>query len=49
MDEAAYDDWFRAKVQEALDDKRPRVSNEDAKAHFSARREALKKRAGGKA
>lgn len=49
MDEAAYDSWFRSKVQEALDDQRPRVSNEDVKAHFAARREALRKRAGGKA
>ncbi|MFD1556108.1 type II toxin-antitoxin system RelB/DinJ family antitoxin [Paraburkholderia silviterrae] len=49
MDEDAYDDWFKAKVQEALDDPRPRVSNEDVKAHFAARREALRKRAGAKA
>lgn len=48
MDEAAYDDLFRAKVQEALDDPRPRVSNEDVKAHFAARREALRKRTGPK-
>ncbi|QBQ97465.1 type II toxin-antitoxin system RelB/DinJ family antitoxin [Paraburkholderia pallida] len=49
MDQDAYDDWFRAKVQEALDDPRPNVSNEDVKAHFAARREALRKRAGTKA
>jgi DNA-damage-inducible protein J len=48
MDESAYDSWFRAKVQEALDDQRPRVSNEDVKAQFAARREALRKRGGDK-
>jgi DNA-damage-inducible protein J len=47
-DERAYDEWFRAKVQQALDDPRPRVSNEEAKAHFAGRREALRKRIGAK-
>jgi DNA-damage-inducible protein J len=46
MDDDAYNAWFRAKVQEAIDDPRPRVSNEDVKAHFAARREALRKRTG---
>jgi hypothetical protein len=25
---ASYDDWFRAKVQEAIDDKRPRIPHD---------------------
>ena len=44
VDPAAHDQWFRAKVQEALDDPRPAVSHEDAKTHFAARRtKALRK------
>lgn len=35
-----HDAWFRAKVQEALDDPRPAVPNEQAKAHFAERRAA---------
>ena len=38
---SAYDAWFRAKVQEALEDPRPPVSNEEVKAMFAAKREAL--------
>jgi DNA-damage-inducible protein J len=46
-DAAAHDAWFRSKVQEALDDSRPALDNEDVKAHFAARRaRALKKAAG---
>lgn len=41
---AAYDAWFRAKVQEALDDPRPPLSNEDVKAHFARRRAEILKR-----
>lgn len=37
-DPDAYDTWFRAKVQEALDDPRPALSNEEVKAHFARRR-----------
>ncbi len=37
-DAAAHDAWFRAKVQEALDDKRSAIPNEDVEAHFEARR-----------
>jgi hypothetical protein len=33
---AAYDKWFRTQVQEALDDPRPAISNEDMEAEFSA-------------
>ncbi len=38
-DPDAYDAWFRAKVQEALDDPRPPVSNDEMKAYFKDRRE----------
>jgi len=30
----AYDTWFRAKVQEALDDPRPPISHEEARARM---------------
>ena len=39
-DSAAYDEWFRAKVREALDDPRPDVPNDEAKARFAMRRSA---------
>jgi hypothetical protein len=35
---AAYDKWFRAQVQEALDDPRPAVSHEEVKKEFAALR-----------
>jgi DNA-damage-inducible protein J len=37
-DAAAHDIWFRARVQEALDDPRPAMSHEDVEAHFAIRR-----------
>lgn len=40
VDPEAYDAWFRAKVQEALDDPRPPLSHEEVEAHFAARRAA---------
>jgi DNA-damage-inducible protein J len=40
VDPAAHDAWFRAKVQEALDDPRPPIPNEEVKAHFAKRRAA---------
>jgi DNA-damage-inducible protein J len=41
---AKHDAWFRARVQEALDDKRPAIPNDEVKAHFARRRaKALKK------
>ena len=40
VDSQAYDEWFRAKVQEALDDPRPSLSHEEVEAHFAARRAA---------
>ena len=35
---ANHDAWFRAKVQEALDDPRPAIPNEEVEAHFAGRR-----------
>ncbi|SDS62545.1 DNA-damage-inducible protein J [Pseudomonas cedrina] len=37
-DPVAYDAWFRAKVQEALDDPRPAIPAENVEAHFAKRR-----------
>ncbi|MGB0125778.1 MAG: type II toxin-antitoxin system RelB/DinJ family antitoxin [Silvibacterium sp.] len=37
---AAYDAWFRAKVHEALNDRRPGISHEKVEAHFARRRAA---------
>ncbi|HEY9137875.1 MAG TPA: type II toxin-antitoxin system RelB/DinJ family antitoxin [Terriglobus sp.] len=34
----AYDAWFRAKVQEALDDPRTTIPHNSVKAHFAKRR-----------
>jgi len=33
-----HDAWFRAKVQEALDDPRPAIPHEQVKSHFAKRR-----------
>lgn len=44
-DANAYDQWFKAQVQKALDDPRPGVSSEDARAYFAKRREALRQKA----
>jgi PaaA2-like antitoxin len=41
---AAYDKWLKEQVQEAIDDPRPSVPNEEVKKHFAGRREALRKR-----
>lgn len=38
VDPVAYDAWFRTKVQEALTDTRPALSNAEVKAHFAHRR-----------
>ena len=40
----AYDKWFRAQVQEVLDDSRPTIPNVEVKKHFAAKRKELKKR-----
>lgn len=39
-----YDAWFRAKVQEALDDPRPAIPHETVKAHFAKRRVAARRK-----
>jgi DNA-damage-inducible protein J len=39
-DPAAHDAWFRARIQEALDDPRPAVAGEAVEAQFAARRSA---------
>jgi DNA-damage-inducible protein J len=42
---AAHDAWFRAKVQEALDDPRPRIPHEQVKAYFAERKAAAARKA----
>jgi DNA-damage-inducible protein J len=37
---AAHDAWFRAKVQEALDDGRPDLAHDEVEARFAARAQA---------
>lgn len=37
---AEHDAWFRAKVQEALDDPRPAIPNDPVEAYFAERRAA---------
>jgi DNA-damage-inducible protein J len=44
-DSEAHDAWFRAKVQEALQDTRPDVPDEQAEAHFLKRRAAARRKA----
>ncbi|MGJ7566237.1 type II toxin-antitoxin system RelB/DinJ family antitoxin [Variovorax sp. GB1R11] len=46
VDAAAHDAWFRAKVQEALDDPRPAIPQEKVEAHFAKRRAAARLKAG---
>ena len=41
---AAYDRWFRSKIQEALDDCAPSMDNKIVKRIFAAKRAALKRR-----
>ena len=41
----AYDQWFRAKVQEALDDERPGTPDEKVAREFAALRTAILGRA----
>ena len=42
---AEYDAWFRAKVQEALDDPRPSIPGNVVETYFAQRRAGLKPRA----
>lgn len=44
-DAAAHDAWFRAKVQEALDDSRPAIQHKKVEAHFAKRRAAALRKA----
>ena len=44
-DSEAHDAWFRAKVQEALQDTRPDVRDEQVEAHFLKRRAAARRKA----
>lgn len=44
-DAAAYDTWFKAPVQPALDGPRPGISADAAREHFAARRDALRRQA----
>jgi DNA-damage-inducible protein J len=44
-DAAAHDAWFRAKVQEALDDTRAAIPHAKVEAHFKARRASALKAA----
>ena len=44
-DLATHDAWFRAKVEEALQDRGPPLSNEEVEAHFAERRAAALRRA----
>ena len=46
VDQDAYDVWFRAKVQEALNDPRPTLLNDDVKARMAKVRAEAVKRAG---
>ena len=39
---AAYAEWFREQVQASIDDSRPSLSDDEVRAHFSARRAALR-------
>ena len=39
---AAHDAWFRAKVQEALDDPRPGIPHKKVEAHLATRRAAAR-------
>ena len=41
---AAHDLWFRARVQEAIEDPRPTIANAQVKAHFAQRRAAALKK-----
>ena len=46
VDAAAHDAWFRARVQEVLDDPRPAVPHERVEAHFAKRRATARRKAG---
>ena len=39
-----YDQWLIEKVQQAIDDPRPSIPNDEVKRHFAAKRKALRER-----
>ncbi|MDP1612928.1 MAG: DUF2281 domain-containing protein [Sulfuritalea sp.] len=41
-DAATYDAWFKAQVQQAIDDPRPGIPADAAREYFAARRDALR-------
>jgi DNA-damage-inducible protein J len=41
----AHDAWFRAKVQQALEDPRPAIPNDEVKARFAERRAVAMRKA----
>lgn len=49
VDPTDHDAWFRAKVQEALNDTRPAIPNHEVSAHFAKRRAAALRKAEGQA
>jgi len=44
--DAAYDAWFRAEVQAALDDPRPAMPHDEVEAYFASRRDAARRKTG---
>jgi DNA-damage-inducible protein J len=44
-DPAAYDLWFRRKVQQSLDDPRPPMPHADVEAYFAGRRKTAREKA----
>jgi len=48
-DAAAYDEWFREGVQQALDDPRPAVPSEAVERHFAKRRAGARRKYGRRA
>ena len=45
---AAYDTWFREQVHASIDDPRPSLSDDQARAQMAARQQALLKKVGAK-
>lgn len=43
---AAHDAWFRGQVLASLEDPRPSISDEEARAHFAAKRKEVRKQVG---
>lgn len=41
---SAYSKWLKAEIQEAIDDPRPSIANEEVKKRFADKRTALRKR-----